>query len=165
MTKIMFFQETPAVCPTGWYIERSETDHRVTFAIFEEGGATWKDGSPRSALDVEVLKDNDLRGFAGVGWPSTSDKRPALARVVGIAIGLAAEEADRLNNPPKPRLWTVNARCTHAPGLSRMHVMAADSDGAWAEFLARVVSPDVFRAVTISPAVKGARPTKVKPLR
>jgi hypothetical protein len=90
-----------APLPSGWYIERSETDHRVNFAIFEEGGETWREtGDPRSALDIEVYKPSDFRESAEVSWPSTSDKRPALAHAVAVAIGLAAEEADHLNNPP-----------------------------------------------------------------
>lgn len=81
-------------------IVRSESGTRVTYSIFEEG-VTWESGEPRSVLDVEVMLPYDaFNGLepAGVSWPSTSDKRPSLAKYVAQAIGFAAAEAEEIND-------------------------------------------------------------------
>lgn len=78
-------------------IVRSESRTRVTYSIFEEG-VTWESGEPRSVLDVEVMLPYDGLEPAGVSWPSTSDKRPSLAKYVAQAIGFAAAEAEEINH-------------------------------------------------------------------
>lgn len=83
-------------------IERSVSrdEERVTFAVYEnEGGGKFEDGSPRAALDVTLWRAHD-DAFGGpreteISWPSTSDKRPALARALAEALVLAADEAER----------------------------------------------------------------------
>lgn len=72
---------------------------------YEKDGSplyTWEpSGQPRASIDVEVWHpENSLRGKkrgAYVSWPSTSDKRPALARALSEALARAAEYADRLD--------------------------------------------------------------------
>lgn len=80
----------------GFRIERSEERTQVRFTIFEDGGPTWPDGSPRGGLDVTVYKPDVIRKTAEVSCPSTSDKRPALARALAVALLLAGGEADQM---------------------------------------------------------------------
>lgn len=86
--------------PAGWYVERTVRDYDdewfVRFAIFEEGGAEWPTGEPRSALDVEMWLGGVQYGrpaLPRVSWPSTSDKRPVLALALAATLRMAAEEA------------------------------------------------------------------------
>lgn len=77
-------------------IRRVEDDDRFVFEIHE--GRTWSDGRPRSEVDVAVTRPSRLGGdTAGVAWPSTSDRRPEMARAVAEAMLMAAREADRIN--------------------------------------------------------------------
>lgn len=93
----------------GYYIRKSE--HPVahggftTFEVFEnkEDGnplRTWKTGEPRNSIAVDVYHPRVKHGETArseVSWPSTSDKRPELARALAHALQLAADEADRLD--------------------------------------------------------------------
>lgn len=91
----------PQYLPEGFRIERSDDNHygRITFAIFEDG-VTWpKSNQPRSVLDVTVFTNAEEDRFGGpaepeVSWPSTSDKRPALARALAIALVMAANAVE-----------------------------------------------------------------------
>lgn len=80
--------------PDGFRIERVEPRHGpVEFQVYEEGGPTWKDGSPRDVVTVEVWPGWDGVRPKTVSWPSTSDKRPVLAMALACALAMAAEEA------------------------------------------------------------------------
>lgn len=84
--------------PAGWSILRTIHETHTEFDLFERGGATWKEtGEPRAALTVTVYHFNIATHPAEVSWPSTSDKRPVLARTLAVALKLAAEYAERLS--------------------------------------------------------------------
>jgi hypothetical protein len=91
--------------PDGWRVERRDHGTHFELLLFEEGGVTWpKDGSPRSALSVDVWPPDKCGGrerAPRIGWPSTSDKRPELAVALAYALGLAAWYVDRLEFPGK----------------------------------------------------------------
>lgn len=91
---------TYAPVPTGWSILRSIHETHAEFDLFERNGATWQDGTPRAALTVTVYHATKTRGANQVSWPSTSDKRPVLARCLAVALLLAAEYAEGLSNQP-----------------------------------------------------------------
>jgi hypothetical protein len=51
---------------------------------------------PRSSVDVELIILKERYGKPcepEISWPSTSDKRPALAKALAVMLLLAAEEA------------------------------------------------------------------------
>jgi hypothetical protein len=105
--------------PEGWWIERNDqmrahinsddllnAEERLTFTrfeVYEEGGAMWEpkdpteEPKPRSVIEVEVwwadegefatASERETR----ISWPSTSDKRPALAHAFSVALMLAYE--------------------------------------------------------------------------
>lgn len=86
-------------------VRYSEFAGRSVFSVFEfkPSGAslyTYPDGAPRASIEVEVyhpcVKFGSLWS-SEVSWPSTSDRRPALARALAVALDLAAEEAARLD--------------------------------------------------------------------
>lgn len=86
--------------PEGFRIERIERGRIIEFAVFEDGGPTWESGSPRSLLEVHLRQNEGEERFGGpaepeIGWPSTSDKRPELARALAVALTLAADEVER----------------------------------------------------------------------
>jgi hypothetical protein len=89
--------------PVGWYVERYETvsdyddGRRIQFRVFQEGGTTWEDGTPRPEIDVDMNIGGIRYGSSAppeVSWPSTSDRRPDLARALAAALMMAAEEAE-----------------------------------------------------------------------
>lgn len=92
---------TDLALPEGWWIERKEdTDYDppgpTRFEIFEPDGPTWKDGTPRESLTVELYPARQRFGQLygpEVSWPGTSDKRPELALALAVALTMAAEEA------------------------------------------------------------------------
>jgi hypothetical protein len=80
--------------PEGWSILASRHESHTEFDLFERGGATWpRTGEPYAALTVTVYH----RETPTVSWPSTSDKRPVLARALAVALRLAADLAEDLN--------------------------------------------------------------------
>lgn len=84
--------------PQGFRIERHDRRSHTEFAVYEDGGPTWEDGSPRPVIDVELWPADDELGFRSepqISWPSTSDKRPALALALAAALVMAAEESQR----------------------------------------------------------------------
>lgn len=93
----------PDIAQGEWTIKQMDHGSYVEFEIHE--GNTWKDSDvPRSTLDVTVWKPRSSYGgkMAGceISWPSTSDKRPVLARALAVALELAADYADTwVENP------------------------------------------------------------------
>lgn len=91
--------ETKIAAPEGWRIERVEHRTHATYEVYEDGGSTWGSGEPRPELEVTLwFADPDVTGPFGrrepeVSWPSTSDRRPALAVALAAALTAAAEEA------------------------------------------------------------------------
>jgi hypothetical protein len=92
--------------PVDWYVERYERDNGyddeqfITFNVFQEGGSFWTEsGEPRPELAVELtiggVRFGQPRG-PEVSWPSTSDKRPELARALAAALQMAADEAEEV---------------------------------------------------------------------
>jgi hypothetical protein len=85
--------------PAGWSILRTIHETHTEFNLFERGGSTWpQTGEPRAALTVTVYHFNIARERAEVSWPSTSDKRPVLARCLAVALTLAAEYAEEISS-------------------------------------------------------------------
>lgn len=64
----------------------------------EDGAPCYEDSdTPKPAFIVDVSFPNPqlgLRSEAAISWPSTSDKRPALARALARALELAAAIAE-----------------------------------------------------------------------
>jgi hypothetical protein len=87
--------------PAGFRIERVEKgnsigDKIITFSAYEPGVTFWKSEVPRSSVDVELIILKERYGKPcepEISWPSTSDKRPALAKALAVMLLLAAEEA------------------------------------------------------------------------
>jgi hypothetical protein len=86
--------------PAGFRIERVEStsgfgDRFIKFSAYEPG-VTYKNSEvPRSSIDVELTIVMERYGKSGepeISWPSTSDKRPALAKALAVMLLLAAEE-------------------------------------------------------------------------
>jgi hypothetical protein len=81
--------------PTGWTIKRTaHRDGDVDFDIYEPGGPTWTDGSPRPTLGVAVYSPGRASGGR------RPDKRPDVARALAVALTRAAREADQMNACP-----------------------------------------------------------------
>lgn len=88
--------------PHGWRIDRPEPPEHspylpVHFDIYEPDGPTWADGEPRPTLTVELQTGHERYSAPAppeVSWPSTSDRRPALARALAVALTMAANEAE-----------------------------------------------------------------------
>ena len=79
-------------------IKRVESESCIDFEIHE--GAVWeKTGRPRETLKVTIFKPSPWNQGdpVGVNWPSTTDRRPELARALARALRRAADEADRIN--------------------------------------------------------------------
>jgi hypothetical protein len=87
--------------PAGFRIERVEKgnslgDKFITFSAYEPGVTYWNSEVPRSSIDVELAIVKERYGKPRgpeISWPSTSDKRPALAKALAVMLLLAAEEA------------------------------------------------------------------------
>jgi hypothetical protein len=70
---------------------------RTLFAVYEPG-QTWEDGSPRAKLEVTVQHPSDSAlNAAEVGWSSTTNNRPGLARGFADALLVAADYAEALD--------------------------------------------------------------------
>ena len=85
-----------------WVIKRMDHGSYVEFEIHE--GQTYKDSDvPRATLEVTVwlprLMFGGKMGGPEISWPSTSDKRPVLARALAVALTHAADFADSLPTP------------------------------------------------------------------
>lgn len=81
--------------PAGWWVGREDMPYVSKFHLYEDGGATWESGRPRSVLTVSVFPTAlGHEQQPKVSWPSTSDQRPVLARALAAVLVLAAEAAE-----------------------------------------------------------------------
>ncbi len=125
-------------------VQRHKYGGRTAFAIYEfdpqngEPLYTWKEnGQHRSSLEVEVSHPRHRYGGTGhaeVSWPSTSDKRPALARALSEALRLAADEA-----LAEDRRWAEARADTFFENREPGDVMESEWEMAVADFLKEMV--------------------------
>jgi hypothetical protein len=85
--------------PAGFRIERVERTTAngtfIFFSAYEPGVCFPKSQVPYPSLEVTVTLDQERYGAPcepEISWPSTSDKRPALAKALAVMLLLAAEE-------------------------------------------------------------------------
>lgn len=93
--------------PEPWRLVRRVDDasHRDRIRFEAHEGETWPETDPprpRESIDVQVWHPFSAERTWEVSWPSTSDKRPALARALAYLLLDAADEAERRDREVTP---------------------------------------------------------------